>query len=216
MKNVQVSLLAITFFLAVSGFTPSVCAQEYTEKAIARKYSEQPPAYAHKKPPPQATAMPTEDLRAAAPVTFDELRLFVRDWRKYARWLKTDGNEYKAVAYLGVSKTTDYPAEVLKWMDEHGWVADRFFLLERKFRMTLSVQEQEVKQKSLRDHINQQIKAVETNAALPLEQKREMKKQFEKTLSSLRAAGHTKAPVSPEEYELIKLNRDALMRILTE
>lgn len=216
MKKVRNGFCSAVVLAAMIGFISPAFAAKYTNGGGAGKYSEQPPEYAKKKLPSQATEMPMEDLKSSAAVTFDELRSFVRDWRKYARWLKTDGNEYKAVAYLGVSKTMDYPPEVLKWMDEHGWAADRFFLLERKFRITLSVQQQEIKQETLKSHLQQQIKMLDENKALPAEKKKEMKEQYERTLVSLLSSPYTKAPVTPEEYELIKLNRDALMRILSE
>jgi len=160
--------------------------------------------------------MPMRDLRAAAPVRFPELRRFVADWRKYSRWLKTDGNQFKAVAYLGVSKNADYPVEVVRWMDEHGWAADRFFLLERKFRITLSVMAQENKQTSLLNHLELQIRQLDSNSALGKEEKERLREQYVAQTRSVRAATSTTAPVSPEEYELIKMNRAALTKILAE
>ena len=146
----------------------------------------------------------------------DELRSFLQDWRKYARWLKTDGNEYKAVAYLGVSRSADYPTEVVRWMDEHGWAVDRFFLLERKLRITLSVQEQEKKQTMLRSHLERQINAVENNKALSKDQKESMKKRYLETLGTVNEVTSSKAPVTPEEYELIKFNHDAIAKVMAE
>lgn len=175
------------------------------------------PNYADRKaPPPEASQMPMRDLRAAAPVRFPELRRFVADWRKYSRWLKTDGNQFKAVAYLGVSKNADYPVEVVRWMDEHGWAADRFFLLERKFRITLSVMAQENKQTSLLNHLELQIRQLDSNSALGKEEKERLREQYVAQTRSVRAATSTTAPVSPEEYELIKMNRAALTKILAE
>lgn len=43
-----------------------------------------------------------------------------------------------------------------------------------------------------------------------------MKEQYAGTIRTVRAATNVKAPVTPEEYELIKLNREALTRILSE
>ncbi|MBR1778185.1 MAG: hypothetical protein IJ752_06345 [Alphaproteobacteria bacterium] len=216
MKNKFGKFCTASILLAVCGFAPSALAAKYSGGGAARQYSEQPYAYEKKAPPPQASAMPKEDLKAAEPITFDELRLFVRDWRKYARWLKTDGNEYKAVAYLGVSHASDYPPEVVRWMDEHGWATDRFFLLERKFRMTLSVQEQELKQSNLKTHMERQLAQLDSNEDMPAEQKQRLRKQYTDTLRTLRSTAHTKAPVTPEEYELIKLNREALLRVLAD
>ncbi|HAW34227.1 MAG TPA: hypothetical protein DCX19_06365, partial [Alphaproteobacteria bacterium] len=132
------------------------------------------------------------------------------------RWLKTDGNQYKAVAYLGVSKNADYPVEVVRWMDEHGWAADRFFLLERKFRVTLSVMAQENKQTSLLNHLELQIRQLDSNETIGKEEKARLREQYVAQTRSVRAATSTTAPVSPEEYELIKMNRAALTKILAE
>ncbi len=168
------------------------------------------------KPPEQATPMPQKDVDASGQITFDELRAFARDWRKYAKWLKTDGNQYKAVAYLGVSKSSDYPAEVVRWLDARGWAADRFFLLERKFRATLSIMEQETKQTNLQNHLEFQIRQLDENKSLSDNAKKKMRDQYINSIRTVRAATSAKAPVTPEEYELIKLNRDALTRILSD
>lgn len=184
------------------------------EKNLSRRFATEAPA---KKPlPAGAVAISNRELRAADPITFEELRLFVRDWRKYARWLKTNGNEYKAVAYLGVSRSSDYPPEVVKWMDEHGWAVDRFFLLEQKFRKTLSVQKQEKKQVLLQSHIEQLKKQVENDASLSMEEKKEKLLHYNRTIENVHTVTDMKAPVTPEEYELIKLNHDVLERILAE
>ena len=216
MKNGFGRFCAIGVLLAGCGFSQDAVAAKYSGGGTARKYSEQPAEYEKKAPPPQATSMPDEDLKAVAPITFDELKLFVRDWRTYSRWLKTDGNEYKAVAYLGVSKSNDYPIEVVKWMDEHGWTADRFFLLERKFRKTLSVQDHETKQTTLISHMESQVRQIDENASLSDEQKKQMKQSYLDMIRSLRLSLNVKAPVSPEEYKLIRLNHDALAKVLSE
>ncbi|MBR1945532.1 MAG: hypothetical protein IJ846_04495 [Alphaproteobacteria bacterium] len=216
MKSKFGRLCAIGILFAGYGFAPNAFAAKYSGGGAARKYSEQPAKYERQAPPPQATAMPEEDLKAVAQVTFDELKLFVRDWRKYSRWLKADGNEYKAVAYLGVSRSNDYPPEVVRWMDEHGWTADRFFLLERKFRTTLSVQDHETKQTRLISHMENQIRQIEENTSLSKEEKQKMKQSFVDMIRSLRLSLNVKAPVSPEEYELIKLNHDALVKVLAD
>lgn len=208
----------ICFAAALTGlyFSSPASAAKYSGGSEAKVNSTLPAANEKKQPPENATAMPDADIRAAAPMTMNELRLFLQDWRKYARWLKTDGNEYKAVAYLGVSRSADYPVEVVRWMDEHGWAVDRFFLLERKLRITLSVQEQEKKQTMLRTHLEKQMKAVDENNTLSPEQKKSMKDRYFGTIKTLREVMSAKAPVSPEEYELIKFNHDAIAKVMAE
>ena len=216
MKNLSGRFCVIFALFAIGGLPSSVSAAKYSvERTAAQRFSAQRPA-AKKPLPPEATALPQEDLSAVSPVTFDELRMFARDWLRYAAWLKKDGNQYKAVAYLGVSPSSDYPAEVVKWMDAHGWAADRFFLLERKFRATLSVLEQDLKQANLLNHMETQIRQLEQNKQMTPEQKKSMKEQYLNTIRNIQSAVNTKAPVTPDEYELIKLNRDALTRILSE
>lgn len=217
MKNLS-GYFCIVCGLSLTGLLPfSAFAAKYSGAGTAsRQFSAERPASEKPAPPPEASSMPQEDLKAVSPITFDELRLFARDWLKYARWLKTDGNQYKAVAYLGVSAAADYPPEVVKWMDAHGWAIDRFFLLERKFRVTLSVLEQENKQANLLKHLEFQIRQLEKNDKMPAEQKKSLKEQYAGTIRTVRAATNVKAPVTPEEYELIKLNREALTRILSE
>lgn len=217
MKNLS-GYFCIVCGLSLTGLLPfSAFAAKYSGAGTAsRQFSAERPASEKPAPPPEASSMPQEDLKAVSPITFDELRLFARDWLKYARWLKTDGNQYKAVAYLGVSAAADYPPEVVKWMDAHGWAVDRFFLLERKFRVTLSVLEQENKQANLLKHLEFQIRQLEKNDKMPAEQKKSLKEQYAGTIRTVRAATNVKAPVTPEEYELIKLNREALARILSE
>ena len=210
---VQVCMTAVSIGVCAAS---SAYAAKYTSGSEAQKNSTLPAEYEKQRPPKEATAMPDADLRAAAPMTMNELRSFLQDWRKYARWLKTDGNEYKAVAYLGVSRSTDYPAEVVRWMDEHGWAVDRFFLLERKLRITLSVQEQEKKQTTLRNHLEKQMKSVDENKSLSAEQKQSMKNRYFETIKTLREVMSAKAPVSPEEYELIKFNHDAIAKVMAE
>ncbi|MBR4126374.1 MAG: hypothetical protein IKR09_02205 [Alphaproteobacteria bacterium] len=209
-KFCAIGLFANAFFLS------SAIAIENTASDLSRQFSSEPSVSEKHRLPAEAVAIPEEDLKSAAPITFDELRLFVRDWRKYARWLKTDGNEYKAVAYLGVSRSADYPVEVVKWMDEHGWAVDRFFLLERKFRMTLSVQKQEAKQTLLSNHMEQMLEQLENDPSKNEDEKKALRRQYASTIRSIHAATSIKAPVSPEEYKLIKLNHDALEKILAE
>ena len=215
MKNLS-GRVCIVCGLFLVGILPSSAFAAKYSGAASRQFSADRNASEKPALPPEASSMPQEDLKAVSPITFDELRLFARDWLKYARWLKTDGNQYKAVAYLGVSAAADYPPEVVKWMDAHGWAVDRFFLLERKFRITLSVLEQENKQTNLLRHLETQIRQLEKNDKMSAEQKKSLKEQYAGTIRTVRAATSAKAPVTPEEYELIKLNREALTRILSE
>lgn len=193
----------MAFFAGI--FFPSVVfAQEYEEDDSSSLSAS------------EAATLPAEDLNAVAPITFNELRFFVRDWKKYTRWLKKNDNEYKAVAYLDVSPSSDYPPEVVKWMDEHGWAVDRFFLLERKFRQTIAIQKRDAKQNALKAHLERQIKDLNKNPALSIDQKKAMRKQYQETIATVRASMKGKAPVTQEEYELIKLNHDVLAKILDE
>ena len=191
----------LTAFFIGAFFPLNAFAQEYEDDDLSQ---------------PAAASLPDDDLKAIAPITFDELRFFVRDWKKYTRWLKKNDNEYKAVAYLGVSPSNDYPPEVVKWMDEHGWAVDRFFLLERKFRQTIAFQKKDAKQGMLKAHVERQIKELDKNPALSIEQKRTMRRKYQETIKDIRSKMKDKAPVTPEEYELIKLNHDVLAKILDE
>ena len=203
-----ISLLAAAISL------PSVARAQ--DSPVGSRFAAEPSSAVEKPLPYGAVAVSVEELKAAEPVTFEELRRFVRDWRKYDHWLKTDGNQYKAVAYLGVSPSVDYPPEVVKWMDEHGWAVDRFFLLERKFRMTLSIQKQETKQVLLTEHIRKQMEQVRDNSSMSLDEKRTLMMQYRNTMRNVRTTTSARAPVTPEEYELIKINHDALARVLAE
>ena len=182
----------------------------------SRQLSALPSASETRPLPLEAVAISDEELKAAAPLTFEELRLFVRDWRKYTRWLKEDGNEYKAVAYLGVSRSADYPPEVVRWMDSHGWAVDRFFLLEYKFRRTLAVQKQEARQTLLRQQADQLLNRANAGGELSLPEKRNLKRKYDSMMRQIRTSAGAKAPVTPEEYEMIKVNRDVLDRIFAE
>ena len=188
----------------------------YTSDVVgtARTFSEQKNKSERPAPPKQASPMPDKDLLATDPVTFEELRRFARDWRKYSRWLQEGNNQDKAVAYLGVSHNMDYPAEVVRWTDEHGWAADRFFLLERKFRLTLSVIRQQERRANLTAHLQRQINSVRNNSDLTPEQKKKTMSQYYRNIREIQHATEAKAPVTPDEYEMIKLNKTALEKIL--
>ncbi len=188
----------------------------YTSDVVgtARTFSEQKNKAERPAPPKQASPMPDKDLLATDPFTFDELRRFARDWRKYSRWLQEGNNQYKAVAYLGVSRNMDYPAEVVRWADEHGWAADRFFLLERKFRLTLSVIRQQERRANLTAHLQRQINSVRNNSDLKPDEKKKTMSQYYRNIREIQHATEAKAPVTPDEYEMIKFNKTALEKIL--
>lgn len=210
------SCAALALLLFSVPFQPVRAAKYSEDNNSGRQFAGERPLSERRAPPPEASDMPLKDLEAVAPITFDEMRLFVRDWRKYARWLKSDGHQYQAVAYMGVSHKADYPPEVVKWMDAHGWATDRFFLLERKFRQTLSVLEQENKRTNLVRHLEYQLDVMKRDTKLPIEERREKEAQLYKNIRDIKDVTDVKAPVTPEEYELIKLNKDALETILSE
>lgn len=213
MKNGFGLFYAIALSAGVSFLPFAACAQnvDYSRQFSAQQTPSAPPAL-----PRGSVPIPAEELQAAAPVSFEELRQFVKDWRKYTRWIKSSGNEYKAVAYLGVSHSTDYPVEVVKWMDSHGWSVDRFFLLEQKFRRTIAVQKQEAKQTLLRQQAERIFEESNSDKKLSSLEKKSLKKRYSAMLGQIRSSAGEKAPVTPEEYELIKLNQDVLDRILAE
>lgn len=182
----------------------------------ARSFSEQKNKSERRAPPKEASPMPDKDLLATDPVTFEELRRFARDWRKYARWLKEGNNQYKAVAYLGVSRQLDYPPAVVRWADEHGWAADRFFLLERKFRLTLSVLRQEERRANLTGHLQRRINETRMDSSLAPEKRKQLMAQYYRNIREVQNATQSRAPVTPDEYELIKLNKTALETILKD
>ena len=214
MKNKFGSFYAIGFLAGFLLAPETLRAQSAVD--YSRQLSEQPSVSEQRPLPLEAVAISDEELKAAAPVTFDELLSFVKDWRKYSRWLKSGGNEYKAVAYLGVSRSADYPPEVVKWMDSHGWAVDRFFLLEYKFRRTLAVQKQEARQILLRQQADQIMEQAKNDKTLSREERKNLKNKYTSMVRHIRSSSGAKAPVTPEEYDLIKINRSVLDRVLAE
>lgn len=185
--------LSALFF---SGTPAVVHAQKYTGE-VSRK-----------------SPLPRKDVEVIAPMTFDELRRFVRDWKRYSRWLKTDGKQYHAVAYLEPVETADYPDEVVRWMDERGWATDRFFLLERRIRETLSVLKMEEKRTNFTEHMQLQIISLQKDPTKTKAEKKALEEQYLKSVENVVQSMNYVPPVSPEELELIKLNRKALEAVM--
>ena len=214
MKNGFGLFYAIALSAAVSLLPFGAHAQDID---YSRQFSaQQTPPSAPPVLPRGSIPIPAEELRATDPLDLKELQHFVQDWLKYTRWIKSSGNEYKAVAYLGVSPSTDYPVEVVKWMDSHGWSVDRFFLLEQKIRRTIAVQKQEAKQTLLRQQAERIFEESNSDENLSSLERKSLKKRYSAMLGQIRASVGEKAPVTPEEYELIKQNQDVLDRILAK
>ncbi|MCQ2913956.1 MAG: hypothetical protein MJ247_02030 [Alphaproteobacteria bacterium] len=202
----------LKFFLFTISFF--ICLDVEAASESAKEFAAQPD---QAKPlPANATKLTEKDIKATKPMDFKELAHFARDWRKYQQWLKQNNNQYSAVAYLGVSNSTDYPPEVLRWVDEHNWTADRFFLLEAKIRQTLVIIRQEEKRESLVNHLRQQAEDIKSNDSLTKEQRKNLSNQIYDDMRKVRKETSEKAPVTPTEYDMIKLNKEALGAILNE
>lgn len=158
--------------------------------------------------------MPQKDMEVIAPLTFDELKRFVRDWRRYSRWLQGDGKKFSAVAYLDAVEQVDYPQEVVNWMDQHGWATDRFFLLERRIRETLSALKKEEKRTSFTEHMQLQLNTLEEDETKSEKEKKALRQQYLRSIQNVVQTMDYVPPVSPEEMELIKLNRKALETVM--
>ena len=163
---------------------------------------------------PQKTQLPKSDVASVSPVTFEELRFFVRDWRRYSRWLKNEGRGTGAVAYAGVSTNPDYPPEAVRWLEERNWAPDRFFLIERRIRETLSVLQKEEKRRVFTEQMQRQIRLLQADTSKTPEQKAAMQKQYLKNVQNVVQAMKYQKPVSDKEMELFKLNRDVLERVM--
>lgn len=163
---------------------------------------------------PQKTQMPKSDVDSVSPVTFEELRFFVRDWRRYSRWLKNEGRGTGAVAYAGVSQNPDYPPEAVRWLEERNWAPDRFFLIERRIRETLSVLQKEEKRRVFTEQMQRQIRLLQADTSKTPEQKAAMQKQYLKNVQNVVKAMKYQKPVSDKEMTLFKLNREVLERVM--
>ena len=163
-----------------------------------------------------ATDLPDRDIAATQPFTFPEFTNFIRDWRKYKRWLDEGNNRYKAVAYLGVSPSTDYPPEVLRWCDEHGWTADRFFLLERKMRIGLTAVQQEERRTVMENQLRAQIKTIRENTELSAQERATKEKDLVRQIHRVWKNTEYKAPITPSEFEMIKFNKTAVASTLKD
>lgn len=163
---------------------------------------------------PQKTQLPKSDVDSVSPVTFEELRFFVRDWRRYSRWLKNEGRGTGAVAYAGVSTNPDYPPEAVRWLEERNWAPDRFFLIERRIRETLSVLQKEEKRRVFTEQMQRQIRLLQADTSKTPEQKAALQKQYLKNVQNVVQAMKYQKPVSDKEMTLFKLNREVLERVM--
>lgn len=163
---------------------------------------------------PQKTELSKTDVASVSPITFEELRFFVRDWRRYSRWLKNEGRNTGAVAYAGVSPNSDFPPEAVRWLEERNWAADRFFLIERRIRETLSVLQKEEKRRVFTEQMQRQIRLLQSDTSKTPEQKAAMQKQYTKNIQNMVQAMKYQKPVSDKEMKLIQLNRGVLENVM--
>lgn len=178
----------------------------------AKEFAEQ------KKPvtPQNAVPFSNKDLMATAPMNFEELKNFLRDWRKYNHWLAEGNNQYEAVAYMGVSASADYPSPVVRWVEEHGWTCDRFFLLELKVRRTLAVIRMEERRNTLIASYRSQLESAQKNTSISQSEKNALIKRLQADIRDTQRKAIQKAPVTPAEYDLIKLNKDPIAVVLKD
>ncbi len=160
--------------------------------------------------PRGAVGLSDADIAATQAFTFNEFANFIRDWRKYKHWINEGKNRYKAVAYLGVAPSSDYPPEIVRWCDEHGWAVDRFFLLERKMRSGLTAAQQEEKRTVMVKQLKAQIAGLKQNKTMQAEQRAEREKELYAQMQKVMNATVYKAPISPAEFEMIKFNKTAV------
>ena len=165
---------------------------------------------------PETEGTLQEERKTSGVITSDEIVSFIRDWPQYVQWLKASGNESKAVAYLGVSQSADYPAEVIKWLEKRNWTADRFFLLEQKFRGVISIQTQEAKIVSQISDLKKRIQMIGANTMLTVEQKQVMASKYSDNIKKLERNLEFDVPVTRQEYLLIKQNYGMLAKVLSE
>ena len=147
---------------------------------------------------------------AARAFTFNEFANFIRDWRKYKHWINEGKNRYKAVAYLGVAPSSDYPPEIVRWCDEHGWAVDRFFLMERKMRSGLTAAQQEEKRTVMVKQLKAQIAGLKQDKTMQAEQRAERENELYAQMQKVMNTTVYKAPISPAEFEMIKFNKTAV------
>ena len=81
MKNLS-GRFCIVCGLFLVGILPSSAFAAKYSGAASRQFSADRNASEKPALPPEASSMPQEDLKAVSPITFDELRLFARDWLK--------------------------------------------------------------------------------------------------------------------------------------
>lgn len=162
-------------------------------------------------------AKPSADLSdsaAVSPITFEELRFFVRDWRRYAGWLKNEGKNTGAVAYAGVSQNLDYAPESIRWLEERNWSPDRFFLIERRIRETLSVLKKEEKRRLVTEQMQRQISMLQKDKTKSPEEKAELKKRYLKNVENTVRSMKYEKPVTDKEMKMIEMNQKVLEKIM--
>lgn len=199
--------LLVCFTLASLITTNAFAASE-----SAKEFAEQKKSV----PPKGAVPFSNKDLLATAPMNFEELKNFLRDWRKYNHWLTEGNNQYEAVAYMGVSKSADYPSAVVRWVEEHGWTCDRFFLIELKVRRTLAVIRLEERRNTLIANYRSQLENAQKNTSISQSEKNALIKRLQADIRDTQHKAIQKAPVTPAEYDLIKLNKDSIASVLKE
>ena len=145
----------------------------------------------------------------------EEIQTFAKDWTEYAQWLKSSGNEKNATAYLGISSSAEYPAEVVKWLEKRNWTTDRFFSLEQKFRETLSAQAREARTLPQIDALEKRIRAISANTSFSQDQKDIMLEKYKGQIKILKKGLESKPDISQKEYDLIKQNYGLLARALS-
>ena len=165
----------------------------------------------------QPAALPDlhEEHKVSGVITADEITSFIRDWPQYTKWLKESGNQTKAVAYLGVSPSADYPAEVVKWLEKRNWTADRFFLLEKRFKEILSIQVLEARVNAKTRELEKRIKTIKANSSLSADQQSSMTEKYTDNIKKIQKELAINIPATETEYLLIKQNQNILARVLS-
>ena len=172
------------------------------------------PCTAQEKPPVSIiTPLPSKDADAIQLIGVEELQKFSIDWTAYAAWLKKAGRK-EGVAYADVSPSSDYSKASRKWIEKRGWTVDRFFYVERLIRETLSYLIQVEKRDEYVRQIESQVKAIRSSSAIPDAQKDRMEEQLRLTVSRKEEYVPPHQPVTDEELELIKANRQSLSELM--
>ena len=156
----------------------------------------------------QTTALSEDELSATAPLTFEELSRFSRDWTDYIAWLDDTDD---APAYATVSETHDYSPATRKWIEKRDWTVDRFFYVEQHIRNALNYLAKVEKRDAYVAHIDTQIRNLEqSNFA----DKQKMIAQLRKTVERKEEYIPPVQPVTDDELLLIKTNRASLQALM--